>query len=359
MENKKIQIGKKFMDLPLIQGGMGVGVSLGNLAGHVARTGAMGIISCVDIGYRKANYYKESLKANLEALREEIEKAKTISEGKGLVGINMMVAANQYKETIECAVKAGIDTVISGAGLPLALPEYVKGSDVAIAPIVSSGKACRVICKSWDKHYQVSPDFVVLEGPKAGGHLGFKREELEEGKMPKLSDLLQDVKKVLASVEEKYQKHIPVFVAGGIFSGQDVADAIRDGADGVQVGTRFIATYECDAPQEFKDLLLAAGKDDIGIVQSPVGMPGRAIHSALLERMKTVERIPPTFCTDCLAPCNPKTTKYCISKALISAAQGNVEEGLFFAGTEGYRITKLQHVDELVDELLSVWRKNA
>ncbi len=270
-----------------------------------------------------------------------------------------MVATTQYPQAVQTAAEAGADAIICGAGLPLDLPGLVanvQNQDVLLAPIVSSGKAVRTICRRWDRSFGRVPDFVVIEGSEAGGHLGFKREELLNGEAKPLRQLMQDVLTELQPFEAKYNCRIPIYVAGGVFSGQDVADYIQAGADGVQIATRFIATHECDASPEYKRIMLEAKPEDVQIVQSPVGMPGRALKSPLLERLAALGRIAPERCSRCISSCQPASTPYCITQALIEAVQGNWEKGLFFCGSNVGRVRKMLHVDELLDELCREWR---
>lgn len=348
---KSVCIGDMKLEVPIIQGGMGVGISLGNLAGHVAKNGGMGVISTAHPGYRAADFEKNPTEVNKRELAKEIQKAKEIAKGKGMVAINAMVAITDYAQMVEVAIKNKIDAIISGAGLPMNLPGFVKGTKVKIAPIVSSGKAARLICKTWDRRYHVAPDFVVIEGSEAGGHLGFHKEDVLNKTTAKLADIFKEVKETLQPFVEKYQKEIPIFVAGGIYDADDIKQFMDLGADGVQMATRFICSEECDADIKYKEAFINAKKEDIEIVKSPVGMPGRAIMTKLTERLKNDERIPVKRCYNCLVPCDVKTTPYCISSALINAAKGNLDEGLVFSGSNGYRNDKIVTVKELMDEL--------
>lgn len=348
---KSVCIGDMKLEVPIIQGGMGVGISLGNLAGHVAKNGGMGVISTAHPGYRAEDFEKNPTEVNKRELAKEIQKAKEIAKGKGMVAINAMVAITDYAQMVEVAIKNKIDAIISGAGLPMNLPGFVKGTKVKIAPIVSSGKAARLICKTWDRRYHVAPDFVVIEGSEAGGHLGFHKEDVLNKTTAKLADIFKEVKETLQPFVEKYQKEIPIFVAGGIYDADDIKQFMDLGADGVQMATRFICSEECDADIKYKEAFINAKKEDIEIVKSPVGMPGRAIMTKLTERLKNDERIPVKRCYNCLVPCDVKTTPYCISSALINAAKGNLDEGLVFSGSNGYRNDKIVTVKELMDEL--------
>lgn len=348
---KSVCIGDMKLEVPIIQGGMGVGISLGNLAGHVAKNGGMGVISTAHPGYRAEDFEKNPVEVNKRELAKEIQKAKEIAKGKGMVAINAMVAITDYAQMVEVAIKNKIDAIISGAGLPMNLPAFVKGTKVKIAPIVSSGKAARLICKTWDRRYHVAPDFVVIEGSEAGGHLGFHKEDVLNKTTAKLADIFKEVKETLQPFVEKYQKEIPIFVAGGVYDANDIKQFMDLGVDGVQMATRFICTEECDADIKYKEAFINAKKEDIEIVKSPVGMPGRAIMTKLTERLKNDERIPVKRCYNCLVPCDVKTTPYCISSALINAAKGNLDEGLVFSGSNGYRNDKIVTVKELMDEL--------
>ena len=354
MNFNSLKIGNLIAPIPIIQGGMGIGVSSSKLASAVANAGGIGIISAAQLGYNEDDFIKNPVESNLRALKKHIALAKAKAPN-GIIGINVMVATNFYEEHIKAAIEAGIDLIISGAGLPTMLPKIVKGTSVKIAPIVSSLKAAKVILKLWDKHNDIAPDLIVIEGPKAGGHLGFKLEELEDENFDfdkTVVDIIDETKKYA----EKYNKEIPVVVAGGVFDGYDIAKYLNLGASGVQMATRFVVTEECDASQAFKDAYLNCSKDDVQIVKSPVGMPGRAIRNPFVKRTLT-EKEKITHCYNCLTPCNPANTPYCISKALINAVNGNVDDGLLFCGENASRLTKMTTVKELMDELVSEIKK--
>lgn len=322
----------------LIQGGMGIGISKGNLAGHVALCGAIGTISSVEIGCDREDYKKNPIKANIKALEEEIKKAKSISKGNGIIAMNIMVATQNYELMIKKAVEFGIELIISGAGLPMNLPELAK--NVMIAPIVSSKKAFDLIVKIWKRKYNRTPDLVVVEGPKAGGHLGFKNDEIDDENITVLSIL----KSIRATTK------IPLYCAGGI-DNKDIKELFKNGADGVQIATPFIATEECDADIGFKEMIVNSKDEDVVVIKSPVGMPARAINNKFVQEMMAVDRIPPTRCVNCLKTCDPRTTKYCIREALINAFKGDKDKGLFFAGTNLKRSKKIVKVKELIEEL--------
>lgn len=349
-----MKIGNKELQFPIIQGGMGIGVSLGNLAGHVAKCGGLGVISSVNAGYKEPRFGTDPKGANFFALKNEILKAKSIAKGNGLIGVNIMTAVSNYEESCRAAVEAGADVIISGAGLPLKLPEYVEGSDTLFAPIVSSGKAAALLCKNYSKKYQRLPDFFVLEGHMAGGHLGFSYEELVLHTAKENEILLTEVLEAVRPYEEEAGQKIPVFVAGGVFDGKDMAHFMKLGAAGVQIGTRFIATEECDAHENFKQMMVNATENDVRIVASPVGMPARAVYSPLLKRLETGEKFRAVKCNHCLTACKKGDyIPYCISRALIEAVQGNVEDGLFFCGENVHRIHEIVTVEALMNEILS------
>lgn len=385
---KFLKIGDRKLLYPIIQGGMGVGISLSSLAAHVAGNGGMGIISTAQIGFREDDFYKNPIIANLRAIKTELQKARDLAvqifEKSGLkdkfadivknyntfIGFNIMVATNKYDDYVIEAVKAGADIIISGAGLPIELPELVeKGMAISgnekrtcIAPIVSSRKSAKVILKMWDRKYKTTADAIVIEGPLAGGHLGFSYEELHDlgadtmaSRNYKRDKYDAEIKEIIEEVriyEEKFSKKIPVFVAGGIYTKEDISHVIELGADGVQMGTRFVTTYECDAPDDYKQTYINAKEEDILITKSPVGMPGRAIRNDFMDRLKSGP-IPIRHCHNCLAlsVCDRKTIPYCITDALCSAANSDESHALLFCGSNAYRADKLEHVADIMLEL--------
>lgn len=346
--SKELRIGDLVARIPVVQGGMGVGISLSTLAGAVAKAGGVGIISTAQIGFKMAEYDNNPQKCNLEAIGEEIKQAKVIADG-GIVGVNIMFATTDYELYVKEAVKAGVDIIVSGAGLPLNLPELVSGSNTKIAPIVSSTKAASVIIRQWKKKYNRLPDMVVIEGPLAGGHLGFSREELDSITAEEYDLVVKDIINYVNEVSAENEATIPVVVGGGVFDRADMEHYLNMGAAGVQIATRFIATEECDADIRYKEAYVRATKDDIVIVKSPVGMPGRAIKNAFLDRVNSGERIMGK-CRKCVKTCNPAQTPYCISQALINAAIGNIDEGLLFSGANVEKITKIETVASIMKE---------
>ena len=349
-ELKSLQIGEITVPKPIIQGGMGVGVSRCNLAGAVAAEGGIGIISTAQIGYDEEGFEKDQAGCNRIAIRKHIQRAKEIAGGKGLVGVNIMVALKHYKEHVQEAVRAGADVIISGAGLPMDLPKLTGDSKTKIAPIVSSKRAAQLILKMWDHRYNRTADFIVIEGPKAGGHLGFSREQLNDIES---LDYDEEIKEIIACkkpYEEKFNTKIPVIVAGGIFDRADIDHVTGLGADGVQIASRFVATEECDASEAYKQAYINADKKDIQIIQSPVGMPGRALRNEFIKGLE-IARKPITKCYNCLEKCDPRSVPYCITKALIDAVRGDIENGLVFCGENVSRIHEMTTVHDLMQEL--------
>lgn len=351
-----MKLGNRELALPLIQGGMGVGVSMGGLAGAVAAQGAMGTLSTADAGWNEPDFAAHPQQANLRALRREVQRAKRLAAGAGLVAVNAMVATRQYADSVRTALEAGADAIVSGAGLPLELPALAEGFEALLAPIVSGPRAAQLICRTWAKRYGRVPDFVVLEGCQAGGHLGFEEADLLSGRCAPLSRLIPEVLAALRPFEEKFGRAIPLFCAGGVATGAEMARCTRLGAAGAQLATRFIATEECDASQGYKDVLLAARPEDLRIIHSPVGMPGRAVNSPLMQRLAAGMRQPPAHCSGCIKSCRPAETPFCITHALIEAVKGNWEEGLFFSGSRVDLVDRMRTVPDLIDELMKEWR---
>lgn len=347
-ERKPLVIGELKARVPVIQGGMGVGISLSSLAGTVASEGGIGVISTAQIGYREPDFDTDPLGANLRAIGSEIKKARRIARD-GILGVNIMVATRKYEEYVKAAVAAGIDLIISGAGLPMDLPKLVGAARTKLAPIVSSVKSAQVIMKYWWKKYSRLPDMIVIEGPLAGGHLGFHREQLDD-----IDGLHYDeeVKAIIEKVNETAAEHetrIPVVMAGGVYTRGDMDHYLDMGASGVQMATRFVTTYECDADPAYKQSYIDAKKEDIVIVQSPVGMPGRAILNPFMRRAKEGQ-IPHGKCHLCISTCKGADTPYCITDALVNAVKGKVDDALLFCGANAYRATHLEHVKDIMEE---------
>jgi len=347
MKLSELKIGDLTAKIPIIQGGMGVGVSLSNLASAVANEGGIGIISGVQIGFREPDFSTNPIEANLRAIGSEIRKAR--EKSKGIIGMNLMAAMNNYELYVKEAVKEKIDLIISGAGLPLALPKLVKDSSTKIAPIVSSAKAARIIISSWLKHDRL-PDAVVVEGPLAGGHLGFKHEELIENKCKTLKEITIEVKELIKTYEEKYNVKIPVISAGGIRTREDIKELIDAGADGVQLASIFVPTIECDAHENFKLAYINATQNDVLIIKSPVGMPARAIKTDFLTKSINEGRGAISKCYKCMPNCDANNIPYCISVGLINSVEGR--DGLIFSGANLDSINKMTTVKEVINSLI-------
>lgn len=355
MELKPLKIGNLEASIPIIQGGMGVGISLSKLAGAVASCGAIGTISAAHPGYAEPDFETNPLEANIRALKNHVKDALKKAK-KGLVAVNVMVASTNYSELVKASVDAGANLIISGAGLPMSLPEFCKGTATKIAPIVSSAKVSSLILKMWDKRHNATADAVVYEGPDAGGHLGFKLDQIDSAR----ENFFDEIGKILETIkpyEEKYNRKIPLIVGGGIFTGEDIAKVLKLGASGVQMGTRFVATEECDAHENFKMAYVNSTKEDLGLLKSPVGLPGRGIRNRFAKEIE-INKKPIRKCYDCLQMCNKSDIPYCISCALLDAVKGETKDSLMFCGSNAYRIDKILSVKELIDELVEGIKKS-
>ena len=345
-----LKIGDITARVPVIQGGMGVGISMSRLATAVAREGAIGVLAAVHIGLNEPDFSKNPRKATYRALEKQIQEVKEAVPD-GIVGVNIMVALTDYDRLVRIAAEAGADLIISGAGLPLKLPQLLPpGSSTKLVPIVSSARAAAILCKRWGDHFDHPPDALVVEGPLAGGHLGFHEDELDKEES-RVENILVQVVETVRPFEEKWGMKIPVIAAGGIFTGADIHAALSLGAAGVQMGTRFVATEECDASRAFKEAYISASPEDITIIKSPVGMPGRAIKGPFLEKVARGEARPKRCPYKCLKTCDYKKVPYCISDALISAQRGDFEHGFVFSGANAWRVEKIVTVKELVAAL--------
>ncbi len=357
----ELRIGDLKVAIPIIQGGMGVGVSLSGLAAAVANEGGVGVISSAGIGMLEADFEKNFEEANRRVLQREIKKAKEMT--KGIIGVNILVALSDFDGLLKTAVDAGADVLFLGAGLPLRVPgiwspdEWEKVT-TKIVPIVSSARAAHIIFQSWQKHYHQVPDAVVVEGPMAGGHLGFKKEQIGDPAYA-LEKILPGVISAIKPFEQYSSKNIPVIAAGGIYTGADIYKFLQMGAQGVQMATRFVATTECDASEEFKNAYIKCSREDLTIIDSPVGLPGRAIRNRFLEQIESGNRVPFKCPWKCLKTCDLKTSPYCIARALTNAQNGHLERGFAFAGANAYRIDKIMSVHELFETLIAEYETAA
>ena len=352
---KSLSIGDLNIKLPIIQGGMGIGISMSRLASAVANEGGVGVIAAVGIGMFEKNYRRDFIDANIRALKREIQSAR--EKTNGVIGVNVMVALTNFSDLVKTAISEKVDIIFSGAGLPMNLPEYLTSdAKTKLVPIVSSGRAAGILCKKWKDLYDYLPDAFVVEGPKAGGHLGFKREQLDNPDFA-LEKLVPDVVSYVKPFEEKHNKAIPVIAAGGIYSGADIKEIMDLGASGVQLGTRFVTTHECDASEDFKQTYINSTEADMEIIQSPVGMPGRAIRNEFIEKISRGEKRPVKCPYKCLKTCNVEKTPYCIFAALMSAMKGNFFNGYAFAGSNAFRTSQIISVKETFNSLLQEFKE--
>ena len=333
--------------LPIIQGGMGVGISLSGLASAVANEGGIGVISCAGLGLLYSKFRGSYTEKCIQGLKEEIRKSR--EKTNGVIGVNIMVALSNYADMVRTAIAEKIDVIFAGAGLPLDLPSYLsKESSTKLVPIVSSSRAAKILCDKWQSNYDYLPDAIVVEGPKAGGHLGFKKEQLNDEKYS-LEHLIPEVVEIASEYES--QKHIPVIAAGGISTGQDISRFLKLGASGVQMGSIFVTTDECDASQTFKETYIKSTREDVLIIESPVGMPGRAIDGEFIRNVQNGTEKPKSCSFHCIKTCDYTKSPYCIIKALYNAAKGNMKKGYAFAGTNAFLSEKISSVKEVIEAL--------
>ena len=354
------QIGDLKIKLPVIQGGMGVAISLSGLASAVANEGGVGVISAVAIGMLEPDYVKNFREANKSALRKEIRKAKSLTDG--VLGINLMMAITDYEDMFRIALEEKIDILFIGAGLllrkPATIPDsLLENSKTKFVPKVSSAKAARIIFQQWANRYNHVPDAVVVEGPLAGGHLGFKKDDLENQKF-QLSNLVSETVSEMVPFEQKFGVEIPVIAAGGIYNGEDMYKIMQFGAKAVKMGTRFVTTHECDASIEYKESYLKCKKEDVIIIDSPVGLPGRVVLNDFVKKIQNGYTKPVKCPWKCLKTCNFREVKYCIAEALFNSARGNMSEGFSFAGSNAYLATKIQSVKETINDLIHEYNLN-
>ncbi|MEA3496840.1 MAG: nitronate monooxygenase [Bacteroidota bacterium] len=351
---KSFKIGNLEVKLPIIQGGMGVAISLSGLASAVANQGGIGVISAVGIGMTEPGYRKNFRESNKIALRKEIRKAKKLTDG--ILGVNIMMAVTDYEDLFKVSIEEKIDVIFIGAGLPLKIPagmtfEELQKTNTKIIPKVSSAKAARLIFQYWANKYNQVPDAVAVEGPKAGGHLGFKKEQLTDEKYS-ISKITSETVAVIKQFEKQFDKKIPVIAGGGIYTGKDIYNIFKQGATAVKMGTRFVTTHECDAAIEFKESYLASKQSDITIIDSPVGLPGQVIKNSFVEKVQNGLEKPVKCPWKCLKSCNFKEVPYCIAEALFNSAQGKMDEGFAFAGSKAYMAEKIQSVKDTFNEII-------
>jgi len=358
---QSLHIGDLKVKLPIVQGGMGVAVSLSGLAAAVANEGGIGVISAAAIGMTDPNYMKKFHEANKRALRSEIRKARSMTNG--VLGVNIMMALTDHEELIKVAIEEKIDVIFIGAGLPLKIPQIITdagldGHNTKIVPKVSSAKAANLIFRYWANKYKSIPDAVVVEGPMAGGHLGFKKENLDEDRVP-LSQLVEETVAAIRPYEIAFGKTLPVIAGGGIHSGKDMYDIMKAGASAVKIGTRFVTTHECDASIEYKESYLNANPEDVVIIDSPVGLPGRVVKNDFVQQIQDGQAKPFKCPWKCLSGCNFREAPYCIAKALYNSATGNMKEGFAFAGANAWMATEINHVSDVMDDLVAGYKRES
>ena len=353
MNIPKLHIGNLTAEIPIVQGGMGVRVSLASLAAAVAEEGGIGTISSIGLGDFEAAQ-QEYERISREALQEEIRKARAMTQG--VLAVNFMGVLSNVEDLLRTAVREGIEMIVFGAGLPMRLPKIVDDPDVNLVPIVSSARGAELILRGWAKRFERTAGAIILEGPLAGGHLGFTVEQLEHLEDYTLESLVPELVEAVKPFEDRFGSKIPIIAGGGIFDGEDIARMLSLGASGVQMATRFVCTVECDASQEFKQTYLDAVEEDIVIIKSPVGLPGRAIRNKFLKGLETVDKLQIKCPYHCLTVCKVAEARFCIAQALVNAYRGDIDHGLVFCGQNAYRTDKIVTVKELIAELLSELR---
>ncbi|MDE5623129.1 MAG: nitronate monooxygenase [Alistipes sp.] len=346
---KALKIGNLCAEVPIVQGGMGVGISLAGLASAVADEGGIGVISSAGLGVIYGSRADEYREASIRGLKEELRKAREAT--RGIIGVNVMVAMSNFADMVRTAIAERADIIFSGAGLPLNLPSFLtEGARTKLAPIVSSARAAALLCRKWFEEYRYVPDAIVVEGPKAGGHLGYKRDQIDSADYA-LEKLVPEIVAEVSRFGAEHDRHIPVIAGGGIYTGEDIYRIMELGAEGVQMGTRFVTTDECDADPAFKQSYIDASREDIEIIESPVGMPGRALRSSFLERVKEGLKRPKACPFDCIKTCDVTRSPYCIMLALYNAFRGKLQNGYAFCGANAWRAEKIQSVRELMTSL--------
>jgi nitronate monooxygenase len=353
----KLKIGDLVARIPIVQGGMGIGISLSGLAAAVANQGGIGVIAAAMIGLHETDLCSNFREANIRALQKEIRKAREAT--KGILGVNIMVALTNFADMVRTSLEEGIDVIFSGAGLPLDLPKYLQeGFKTKLVPIISSARAAKAICKRWLSRFDSLPDAFVVEGPLAGGHLGFSADQLESPEFA-LEKLIPEVVEAVIPFQEERKTDIPVIAAGGVYNGEDIHKFLQLGAAGVQMATRFVTTHECDADIRFKQSYLDARMEDLVIIKSPLGLLGRAIRNQFVDDVEGGKKKPFKCPYHCLTPCNVKDSPYCISLALVHAKRGNLRHGFAFAGQNAYRAEQIVSVKDLIASLLDEYTQAA
>lgn len=341
-------IGDLRINPPIIQGGMGVRVSGSRLASAVSNEGALGVVASVGTGEEWPDRSLSYPVRSYVSLRDMLQKTKSLTSNP--IAVNIMCALTNYEDLVQAADEEEVAAIISGAGLPLQLPALVKHRSVKLIPIVSSARAAELICRAWSRKHNRLPDAIVVEGSLAGGHLGFSMDDVATPHAS-LESIVQDVMLVAERYTNELGIPIPVVAAGGIFGGEDIARFLNLGASGVQMGTRFVCTHECDASVEYKEAYLNCKKEDILVIQSPMKLPLRVIRNSFTDRRLNGERVKFKCTYRCLATCEPDKSLYCIAQALVNAYRGDMSAGFATCGANAYRIDRIVSVRELIQEL--------
>jgi len=347
---KPLIIGDLEIKTPIIQGGMGVKISRAPLAAAVANCGAAGTIASIGLAPDEEEYRLDYIKYSRIFLQKEIRQAREMSDG--VIGVNIMGALNNYEDFVRATAQEKMDYIVSSAGMPLSLPEYTEGSPIKLIPMLSSARGVGIILKAWKRRYNRFPDAVIMEGPLSGGHIGgHTLEDLRAGRLQDLENMVKDSLKIIREYEDQYGANIPLIAAGGIFDGKDIARFLKMGAQGVQMGIRFIVTNECTVAEEYKQAHINATEKDLIYLQSPVGLPARVIRNKFVEGILRGEKKPVSCPYLCLRTCNPKETPFCMARALVDASMGKIDDAIVFAGINTPRLKKIVPVKELIDEL--------
>ncbi len=350
----EFRIGNLTVKLPIVQGGMGIGVSLSGLASAVANEGGIGVISSVGIGMTEPNYKKNIKESNKIALKREIHKAR--EKTKGAIGVNIMMALSDYDDLLKVCLDNNIDVVFVGAGLPLQKPDGLEESGTKFIPKVSSARAAKLIFRHWMNKYNRVPDGIAVEGSLCGGHIGFKKQDIIEDKTPSLEAIVKETVQEMDIYQQKYGIEIPVIAGGGIYSGEDIYNILSLGAKAVKMGTRFVTTHECDADIEFKLNYIKAKESDISLIDSPVGMPGRVITNDFVRDIQLGQKKPVKCAWRCIKYCNYKSVQFCIADALLNAVKGDFVNGFSFAGSNAYKTTEIVSVKECFRQIQNEYK---
>lgn len=350
MDIPRLRIGRWEFRIPLVCGGMGVKISGWQLVRAVAEEQCLGTLTSMGLGDLSHGMSgKQFIESSRRALECELNELRAHTDLP--FAVNVMGALSNADDLVVTAVHGGASIVVYGAGIPRHLPKVVEDPDVALVPIISSARLAGLILKLW-KQYGRMPDAFIIEGPLAGGHLGFSYEQLEHLEDCTLEKILQETLATIEPFEQAIGRKIPLIVAGGIYTGDDIARMLSLGASGVQMGTRFVATVECPVSEEFKQAYIHARPEDVRIIKSPVGMPGRAIANSFLTRLHCGDIPTPSCPFHCILSCERDAAGFCIAERLHNSYTGNVNDGLIFCGANVSRIDRVMPVHDLVTELM-------